>query len=131
MASKGPRPEYNQPKLLRAAVERYFDECEEIKVFPDFAGMKRELQLRNSDIERLTDEKNPKAQEYRDIFDEAKDRRESWLVRKMAADPKAANGCMNALKQEANGGYMDRAGGSGEITLKVKSDGVGGMHAFD
>ena len=49
----------------------------------------------------------------------------------MAADPKAANGCMNALKQEANGGYMDRAGGSGEITLKVKSDGVGGMHAFD
>jgi len=76
-------------------------------------------------------QKNPKVQEYRDIFDEAKDRRESWLVRKMAADPKAANGCMNALKQEANGGYMDRAGGSGEITLKVKSDGVGGMHAFD
>ena len=33
MASKGPRPEYNQPKLLRAAVERYFDECEEMKVF--------------------------------------------------------------------------------------------------
>ena len=120
MASKGPRPEYNQPKLLRAAVEKYFDECGEMGVFPDFAGMKRELQLRNSDIERLTDEKNPKVQEYRDIFDEAKDRRESWLVRKMAADPKAANG-----------GYMDRAGGSGEITLKVKSDGVGGMHAFD
>ena len=48
MASKGPRPEYNQPKLLRAAVERYFDECGEKGVFPDFAGMKRELQLRNS-----------------------------------------------------------------------------------
>lgn len=131
MAAKGPRPEYNQPKLLRAAVDRYFDDCEEAKVFPDFAGMKQELQLRNSDIERLTDEKNPRAQEYRDIFDEAKDRRESWLVRKMASDPKAANGCMNALKQEANGGYMDKAGSSGEVTLKIKSDGVGGMHAFD
>ncbi len=131
MASKGPRPEYNQPKLLRAAVERYFDECEEMKIFPDFAGMKLALQLRARDIERLTDEKNPKAQEYRDIFDEAKDRRESWLARKSASDPKGANGYMNLLKQDANGGYMDRAGGSGEITLKVKSDGVGGMHAFD
>lgn len=131
MAIKGPRPEYNQPKLLRAAVEKYFAECEKAKVFPDFAGMKLALQLRSSDIERLTDSKNPKAQDYRDIFDEARDRRESWLARKMAADPKGANGYMNALKQDINGGYMDRAGGSGEITLKVKTDGVGGMHAFD
>ena len=131
MAVKGPRPEYNQPKLLRAAVEKYFTDCAETNVFPDFAGMKLALQLRARDIERLTDSKNPKAQEYKDIFDEAKDRRESWLARKSAADPKGANGYMNLLKLDANGGYVDRAGGGGEITLKVKTDGVGGMHAFD
>jgi uncharacterized protein (UPF0335 family) len=131
MAVRGPRPEYNQPKLLRAAVEQYFEDCAEENVFPDFAGMKQALQLRDSDIERLTEEKNPRAQDYRDIFDEARDRRESWLVRKMASDPKMANGCMNALKQEKNGGYMDRAGNGGEVTLKIKTEGVGGMHAFD
>lgn len=131
MAAKGPRPEYNQPKLLRAAVEKYFEDCDKDSVFPDFAGMKQALQLRTKDIDRLTDDSNPKAQEYKDIFEEARDRRESWLARRMVTEPKSANGCMNALKQEANGGYMDKAGGSGEVTLKIKTDGVGGMKAFD
>ncbi len=131
METRGRPPEYNTPQKLRLAVEGYFDDCKEEGVFPDFAGMKRALRLSKRDIDEMIDEKNPACEDYRYIFECARDQRESWLARRMVTEPKAANGCMNALKQEKNGGYMDKAGGAGEVTLKIKCDGVGGMHAFD
>lgn len=63
---------------------------------------------------------------YKAVFDYAKARRESWLVRKMVAEPKVAAGCMNALKQKKNGGYTDRPIDSGEKTLNINIGGVGG-----
>ena len=131
METRGRPPEYNTPQKLRLAVEGYFDDCKEEGVFPDFAGMKRALRLSKRDIDEMIDEKNPACEDYRYIFECARDQRESWLARRMVTEPKAANCCMNALKQEQNGGYMDKAGSSGEVTLKIKCDGVGGMHAFD
>ena len=58
-------------------------------------------------------------------------RRTSWLSRHMVADNKKTNGCMNALKQEENGGYMDKPADNGEKVLRIKVDGIGGgMNAF-
>ena len=37
----------------------------------------------------------------------------------------------DALKQEQNGGYMDKAGDKTTPVVKVEISGVGGMHAFD
>lgn len=68
---------------------------------------------------------------FRAVFEYARARRESWLVRKMVTDNKAANGCMNALKQEKNGGYTDRPAESGERSLTININGIsGGMSSF-
>lgn len=131
MAINGPRPEYNQPKQLRQAVDKYFAACEEAGIFPDFAGMKTELRLTDKDIERLLNKDNPDVEAYQYIFECARDRRESWLTRRMVAEPKAANGCMNALKQEKNGGYMDKSTDKQQQPIKIEISGVGGMSAFD
>ena len=36
-------------------------------------------------------------------------RSNDWLENHMVTDGRCANGCMNALKQEKNGGYADRS----------------------
>jgi hypothetical protein len=50
----------------------------------------------------------------------------------MVTEPKAANGCMSALKQPANGGYIDKPiADSGEKTLTINLVGIaGGEKAF-
>ncbi len=131
METRGRQPEYNTPQSLRLAVEKYFAAREEDGQFPDFAGMKVALKLSKQDIEAMIDEKNPDHEAYRYVFEVAQDRRESWLARRMVTEPKAANGCMNALKQEKNGGYMDKAADKPTQPIKIEIAGVGGMHAFD
>ena len=57
--------------------------------------------------------------------------RESWLARKMTSDNKRAIGCLNALKQPDNGGYIDKAVDTGERTLTINVAGIkGGAKAF-
>lgn len=49
----------------------------------------------------------------------------------MTSDNKAAQGCLNALKQPSNGGYIDRpSNDSGEKKLTINLVGVGGESAF-
>jgi hypothetical protein len=89
-------------------VDEYFTECNELGVFPDEKGMYVFMNIFEEDIEPLISEENPDAEEYLRILKLARYRRESWLSRNMVADNKMASGCMNALKQEQNGGYTDR-----------------------
>lgn len=91
------------PEELDIAINQYFDECLEQDIFPDLAGMKIYL-----DISQSTYERYEKDEEMRGIIARARDRRESWLVRRMTGNQKLAQGCLNALKQPANGGYIDR-----------------------
>lgn len=129
--TRGRPPEYNTPKTLRLAVEKYFSACEEAGVFPDFAGMKDTLKLSQKDIDNMICKENPDHEEYLYIFEVARDRRESWLARRMVTEPKSANGCMNALKQEKNGGYMDKSADKPLQPIKIEIAGVGGMKAFE
>ena len=69
-------------------------------------------------------------QAYHKVFDWAMDMRESWLARRLALEPKMAQAYLNALKQPANGGWVDRRADTGDKTLKLKIDGVGGEEAF-
>lgn len=132
MGKRGPKPRYKTAAEFEAAVVRYIEECEETGIFPDEAGMRLYLGLRQRRIAALSSEtENPDGwQGYKDALEYARDKRESWLVQKMVADNKAAAGCMNALKQPANGGYVDRPVDNGKIELKIKVDGVGGMEMF-
>ena len=132
MAKRGPKPLYESPEALRKKIEEYFEMCERDDVFPDYAGMRLFLRMSESTIQRYQEDEHENCDEYREIFNDAKDRRESYLVRVMTKDNKRAQGCLNALKQPANGGYVDKPndkGGKIELTLKV--DGIkGGMESF-
>lgn len=124
--TRGRRPEWNDYKKLRLAVDKYFEDCKITDEFPDYAGMLIALQIDKEDVQAMCAEDAPNCAEYRRIFKIAKLRRESWLARHMVADNKKATGCMNALKQEENGGYQDKNIQQGDRTLKIKVDGIGG-----
>ncbi len=122
MAKRGPKPTYDSPEALRKKIEEYFREVEEKDEFPDAAGMRLYLRMSEATIKAYQEEGHDNYLEYREIFAEARDRRESFLVRRMTSVPKLAQGCLNALKQPSNGGYVDKAQeqtGKMEITLKV------------
>lgn len=48
-----------------------------------------------------------------------------WLENQMVTESGRATGCMNALKQEKNGGYADKAGAGSEKRLVIRLEGVG------
>lgn len=132
MAKRGPKRKYETPQKLQEAINIYFAECEAESRFPDLAGMRLFLGVTQTTLDRYTKEDGEDYEKYRDILDAARDRRESWLVRRMVTEPKAANGCMSALKQPANGGYIDKPiVDSGEKTLTINLVGIaGGEKAF-
>lgn len=113
--TRGRKPTYSDPKVLRQKVDDYFKECDEKRVFADYAGMRIYLKLSKEDIDDLCDDPV-----YKAIFDYARDRRESALVRKMVTDPKAAQGCKNALAMPENGGYSDKAAEKTDRKITIK-----------
>ena len=129
--TRGRKPKYVSAERLRAAVAAYFNDCAKKGVFPDFAGMCISLKVSKKTLEKYCDpDLNPQAEEFQDVLEEAANRRESILVREMVKDNKKAQGCLNALKQKANGGYTDKPVDSGEKTLNIRLVGVGGWDAF-
>lgn len=85
-------------------IKYYFKDCEETRnVFPDESGMLNFLDIADEEYEALGATPG-----YDKIIRWARRRRTSWLERHMVESNRAANGCMNALKQSKNGGYSDR-----------------------
>ena len=107
-------------ETLTNKIEEYFQICQEDNIFPDEAGMIIFL-----DISSKTYERYAKDEELSEPIARARDRRESWLVRRMTGEPKLAQGCLNALKQPKNGGYVDRATDSEGKELTINLVGVG------
>ena len=92
------------PEDFEKRVRFYFKDCEETRnVFPDEAGMLNFLDIEDDEYDALRSMEG-----YSKTIRWAKRRRTSWLERQMVVNNKAAMGCMNALKQEKNGGYSDR-----------------------
>lgn len=138
MGARGPKPKYENPADLRQAIEKYMADCETVGAFPDLAGMRLALGVSQSLLTQrckagkdATPEQIKRAAEFQEVLDYAKDCRESWLARKMTSDNKAAQGCMNALKQPCNGGYIDRPVQDNQNTsVEIRVVGVGGAEAF-
>ncbi len=131
MGKRGPKRKYQSAYDFDQAVNAYFKNClEDGDKFPDLAGMRIYLGLTQRTIDKYATGDDDEAGRFRTILDTAKDRRESWLVRRMVTEPKAANGCMSALKQQANGGYTDRPIDTSERSLTINVYNVGGEKAF-
>lgn len=124
---------------LAAAVDEFFAIREEQQSFPDepglivFLGDKLGISIgtyrRYNENDSEDDENIYK--KHAQVLARARLLRESWLCTRMATDNKAAQGCLNNLKQPKNGGYIDRASDSvGSATITLKIDGVGGPAAF-
>lgn len=127
MGKRGPKPGYGTPELLQEAVDKYFLDCENNgDTFPDYAGMCVFLGLTKKRLEDIGNSSD----EYLEILETAKLKREMWLSRKMAEDNKKAQGCMNNLKQPQNGGYIDRPIENKTSEIKINLVGVGGESAF-
>lgn len=112
---------YNSADELWPVVLGYFTEVERKDLLPDYAGMKLAIGIK--DDKKIAEMcKDP---EIREIFEWAKLRRESFLVRTMSKDNKRAQGCFNALKQVVNGGYTDKPLENGERKLVIELSGIG------
>lgn len=108
-------------KRLREIAEGYFTECEEKGRFPTEAGLMLALGMNEEDYERCWDRPD-----RRRVLEAARLRRMDWLENQMVTESGKATGCMNALKQEKNGGYVDKAGASqGAKQLVVLLEGLG------
>lgn len=119
---RGRAPEYGDPNVLRKKVDDYFAECETKFVFADFAGMCLFLKLSYSQVEDLCDPGiTEDSDKYKEIFNYAMMRRESLLMRKMVADPKAATGCKAALALPENGGHSEKAVAKPDRRINIKS----------
>ena len=133
-----PRPKiYDTPESMKRQIDRYFDMRLEKGEFPTFAGMLKYIGISKRTYYRYIDTETEEGdlpldlrQGYRKVFEEAQLRREDWLECRMVTEPKAANGCMNSLKQPQNGGFKDRFEGNIDATLTVITQGVGGEKAF-
>ena len=119
------RPREPTAKELESIIGEYFAKCEAEGRFPTESGMLLHLGWIGDNGKRL------KAKPaYQPVLEAASLRRMDWLENKMVTDGRCANGCMNALKQEKNGGYVDRSQPSAKPkSLKINLTGVGGKEA--
>jgi hypothetical protein len=115
---------YTTPDELRAKVEEFLDK------YRDTPGILLPNMLLYLGISRAQAEALRKqGDEWVEIFEFAKLHREAYLLANMVTDNKKAQGCLNALKQPENGGYVDRFQNheQGKVTVDVAN--VGGIAA--
>lgn len=106
---------------LRERIQEYFNDREAERRFPTEAGLLLALDITEDKYEKLLEDKV-----FRAEFDRARLARMDWLENQMVTESGRASGCMNALKQEKNGGYLDKAAqGSREQKLIICLEGVG------
>ena len=105
---------------LREGIDRYFDARRAEGRFPTEAGMLLALDLSEEEYGKLC-----KSGPCRKEFERARLARMDWLENQMVTESGRAAGCMNALKQEKNGGYADKGGGQREQKLVICLTGVG------
>jgi hypothetical protein len=115
------RPRSYTPAELDKAIDDYYARCELDGVCPDYAGLRVHLGVGKSTLDRYCnpDEHPEDYTEYRETLARARDRRESWFVRRMAAEPRTATGCIAALKQADNGGWVDRQEVGASVTISI------------
>lgn len=98
------RPYKETAEALEKRVAAYFDDRAENGMFPTESGMMLHLGLYGEKLKRYLADKD-----YAGVWERAEQRRTDWLENRMVTEGKSANGCMNALKQQKNGGYADRS----------------------
>lgn len=116
---------YATPDELRAKVEAFIDNARRTGEAPLLPQMLLYLGISRAQAEAL----RKRGDEWVEIFEFAKLHREAFLLAAMVTDNKKAQGCLNALKQPENGGYVDRFQNTEHSKVTVDVAGVGGAAA--
>lgn len=124
-----PRALRYTPEQLQEKVEIFLAECAEQKRPPLLPQMLLYLGISRTTMNRWCGKETQRHEEYTEIFEKAQLNREAYLLERMVSDNKLAQGCLNALKQPENGGYVDRPVDSGEQKVTLVIGGVGGEAA--
>lgn len=115
------RPPKSPASELEEKVDAYFASCGEREEYPTEAGMILWLGMSVEKYSQTCDDKD-----YGPVMERARLKRKAWLENRMVTEPKCANGCMNALRQEENGGYRDKSAQDvKKRELVIRLDGVG------
>lgn len=137
MAKPGAKRKFETPEGLRRQVQAYLDMMLEKDELPTFAGMLRYLDISKRTYHRYMNMEEPDPEmtdeerhAYRKVFEDAQLVREDYLERRMVREPRAANGCMNSLKQIQNGGFKEKIEADVDARITVNVIGVGGENAF-
>ncbi len=114
------RSKTQRAAVMRGEIDRYFAQRRAEGRFPTEAGMLLALDLSEEEYKKLSE-----ARLFKKEFDRARLARNDWLENQMVTESGRASGCMNALKQEKNGGYADKGAGPREQKLVICLSGVG------
>ena len=133
----GAKRRFETPDGMKRQVEAYLSEMLAKDELPSFAGMLRYLNISKRTYYRYMNIEDPDPElseedrrAYRKIFEDAQLVREDYLERRMVREPRAANGCMNSLKQPQNGGFKEKIEADIDARITVNVIGVGGENAF-
>lgn len=119
--SKVGRPKRQPVEELERGVAEYFLACETAGRFPTESGM-----LLHLDLDEAQYRAKWKDKQYGRVLERARLRRMDWLENQMVVESRVSSGCMNALKQEKNGGYADKAPVESRArSLVIRMEGVG------
>ena len=127
-AKTGPKKKYS-PEELRAKIDEFLEKCKKDGTPPLLPQMLLYLGIGRSTVYAWCSDKCDEHLEYQDVFEYAQLNREGYLLGRMVSDNKLAQGCLNALKQAENGGYVDRPVDTGENKVTINLIGVGGAEA--
>ena len=105
---------------MRVKIDEYFELRAGEGRFPTEAGLILALDLSEEEYDKLYMDAV-----YKRELDRAKLARTDWLENQMVTESGRATGCMNALKQEKNGGYADKTPATREQKLVIELRGVG------
>lgn len=97
------KAKFSSAKKLREQIDAYMGVCQNEGIFPDLAGMRLYLDISEKEMLKYCEDET-----FESVFRYARDCRESWLVRRMTMDNKVTQGCLIALRQPCNGGYVDK-----------------------
>jgi len=124
----GPGKKYT-PETLKAKIDEFLEKCKKDGTPPLLPQMLLYLGLGRSTVYAWCSDKCDEHLAYQEVFEYAQLNRESYLLGRMVSDNKLAQGCLNALKQVENGGYVDRPVDTGENKVTINLIGVGGAEA--
>ena len=117
---------YDTAEDLEKKVDQYFAVCEKDDVIPDRANMCLYLGISYDLYNDYENNRDGKYEGFESVLKKAQARREAWLVRWLASNPKSSVPAIFLLKQAQNGGYVDKPIIQTEdVKINVKINGTG------